>query len=60
MVKQLVESSFEDLNFTVGGVEMVRDVECFGYVSSSSAMLIPEETTKETYYRIDFLMKKVK
>jgi chromosome condensin MukBEF MukE localization factor len=60
MVKKIVDSSFEDFNFTVGGVEMVRDVESFGYLNARSSMLIPEEIAKKTYYKIDFLMKKVK
>ena len=61
MVEQIKDNSFEDFSFTEAGVNVRCNVEYSGYYyDNGSGMLIPEEPSEKTYYRIEFFMNKTK
>lgn len=60
ILNQIQNNTFNDFRFTEANVEFIYDVEYSGYTDTHAGFLVPDENAKETYFKIEFSMKKQK
>lgn len=59
IAEQIGNSNFEDFDFTEAGIAFNCDTEQCGYMDTHTDILVPEKNTTETYFSLEFSMKKL-
>lgn len=56
IVNQIENNSFQDFNFTEGGITVTCDTEYSGYINTQTNILLSEENASANYFSLSFSM----